>query len=74
MLSQKQLGSIFARTGLAPPSAFLEAAEAMRLDIPSVFVALVLAKACSGSGHRVDQPLPSTQCQTQLPKPERAVV
>ena len=37
MWSQKQLDSIFARTGLAPPSAFLEAAEAMRLDIPSLF-------------------------------------
>jgi len=37
MWSQNQLDSIFARTGLAPPSAFLEAAEAMRLDIPSLF-------------------------------------
>src|SRR5499426_988549 len=37
MWSQKQLDSIFARTGLAPPSPFLEAAEAMRLDIPSLF-------------------------------------
>ena len=37
MWSQSQLDSIFARTGLAPPSAFLEAAEAMRLDIPSLF-------------------------------------
>src|SRR5262245_51525761 len=37
MWSQKQLDSILARTGLAPPSAFLEAAEAIRLDIPSMF-------------------------------------
>jgi hypothetical protein len=37
MWSQKELHSIFARTGLAPSSAFLEAAEAMRLDIPSLF-------------------------------------
>jgi hypothetical protein len=37
MWSQKQLDSISARTGLEPPSAFLEAAEAMKLDIPSLF-------------------------------------
>jgi hypothetical protein len=37
MWSQKELDTIFARTGLAPSSAFLEAAETMRLDIPSLF-------------------------------------
>lgn len=37
MWSQKELDIIFARTGLAPSSAFLEAAQAMRLDIPSLF-------------------------------------
>lgn len=37
MWSQKQLDSIFACTGLAPPPAFLEAAEAMRSDILSLF-------------------------------------
>jgi hypothetical protein len=37
MWSQKELDRIFARIGLAPSSAFLEAAEAIRLDIPSLF-------------------------------------
>ena len=37
MWSQKQLDSVFARTGLAPPSAFLEAAKVMRSEIPSLF-------------------------------------
>jgi hypothetical protein len=46
MWSQKQLDSIFARTGLAPPSVFLEAAEAMRLDIPSLFVGGDAADQC----------------------------
>ena len=47
MWSQKELNSIFARTGLAPSSAFLEAAEAMRLDIPSLFEVVVLTTSAT---------------------------
>jgi hypothetical protein len=46
MWSQKELDSIFARTGLVPPSAFLEAVEAIRLDIPFLFEGGGAANEC----------------------------
>src|SRR5262245_2487861 len=54
MWSQKELDSIFARTGLAPPSAFLQAAVAMRLDVPSLFEGGDAADQCDAlSFHNV---------------------
>lgn len=46
MWSRKQLDSVFARTGLAPPSAFLEAAKVMRSEIPSLFEGRDAADQC----------------------------